>query len=109
MTTATDVNKMDAIRVDIPFNEIDANHYLRGEYNKDTDNLLAAKVVTEKTVPANASGRYYQNIDDMPLIDLVKHHFEGWNNQGVSFWLDRNTGGIIDCTALETGKSTATG
>lgn len=107
MTTATNVDRMDAIRVDVPFTDIDGIHFLRGEYNKDTDNLLSAKVVTEKSVPANNSGRYYALIDDMSLIDLVKQHFKGWGTTGFSFWLSRDTGNIIDVTPLEAGSSAA--
>lgn len=104
MTTANDVNKMDAVKVDVPLEKIDGNHYLLGTFD-NSDRLTQVQTVIDNRPPMRASDRRYELLDEEPLINLVQKHFEGWKGTAVSFWFNRDTGGIIDCTALETAQS----
>ena len=105
----TAVDKTNALQIDVPLNKITDSNYLVGVYDQETDKITGAHVQIGSSLPPSTSGRRYEFINETPMLDLVKHHFEGWNNTGVTFWLNRETGGIVDCTALANEQSATAG
>src|ERR1051326_2715624 len=105
METAAD----NTFKIDVPKETIDDKHWLLQGFDLDTDKLVQVNTVIESTPPASNSRRRYEIVGDMPLDELVRHHYPAYKNGGVSFIFNLDTGGIIDCVPLETTQSATAG
>ena len=105
MTTATaDEN---AMRIDVQEKDINDTHWLLQGFDLDSEKLVQVNTVIDSTAPPTNSRRRYEIVGDMPLNELVRHHYPAYQSGGVTFIFNAETGGIIDCVPLET--STAAG
>jgi len=97
------------MKVDVLEKDINDKHWLLQGFDLDTDKLVQLNTVIESTPPAANSRRRYEIVGDMPLNELVRHHYPAYQTGGVSFIFNTDTGGIIDCLPLETGQSATAG
>ena len=97
------------MRFDVLEKDINDKHWLLQGFDLDTDKLVQVNTVIESTPPASNSRRRYEIVGDMPLDELVRHHYPAYKNGGVSFIFNLDTGGIIDCVPLETTQSATAG
>jgi hypothetical protein len=97
------------MKVDVPERDINERHWLLQAFDLDTDKLVQVTTGIEPAAPPNNSRRKYQIVGDMPLNELVRHHYPAYQNGGVSFIFNAETGGILDCLPLGTGQSKTAG
>lgn len=97
------------MKTDVLEKDIDDKHWLLQSFDLDTDKLINVSAVIEPTPPATNSRRRYEIVGDMPLDELVRHHYPAYQTGGVSFIFNADTGGIIDCAPLETSQSATAG
>lgn len=97
------------LKVDVFEKDIDDKHWLLQSFDLDTDKLVNVSAVIESTPPATNSRRKYEIVGDMPLNELVRHHYPAYENGGVSFIFNSDTGGIIDCVPLDATQTATAG
>jgi hypothetical protein len=105
MNTADD----NTLKVDIPERDIDERHWLLQSFDLDSEKLVNVNAVIEANAPPTNSRRRYEIVGDMPLNELVRHHYPAYQTGGVSFIFNSETGGIIDCVPLETASAQTAG
>ena len=106
LTATADDNTM---KFDVLEKDINGKHWLLQGFDLDSDKLVQVNIVIESAPPASNSRRRYEIVGDMPLDELVRHHYPAYQNGGVSFIFNSDTGGIIDCVPLETTQSATAG
>ena len=99
----------ETMKIDVLEKDINDTHWLLQGFDLDSEKLVQVNTVIEPTAPPANSRRRYEIVGDMPLNELVRHHYPAYQTGGVTFIFNVDTGGIIDCVPLETSKTQATG
>jgi hypothetical protein len=97
------------MKFDVLERDINDKHWLLQGFDLDNDKLVQVSTVIESNAPPSNSRRRYEIVGDMPLDELVRHHYPAYQNGGVTFIFNEDTGGIIDCVPLETTQSATAG